>query len=389
MAQSQDDLILIAKSLGFTRLGVVALDSASRESHDPRWSDVMNQYRAWLGLGHAGEMHYLARHAELRASPERLLAGDAERLWAIAVTMDYLPQPAAGGTQQDWRDGHWKATSDPGRAVVSHYAHGRDYHKALRSRLVRLATAWAGASGHRFRACVDSAPVMEVEIARRAGLGWRGKHTLLLNREQGSMFFLGVVLTDMPLSSMPHESALTESPLGHCGSCAQCLEVCPTQAFVGPYQLDARRCISYLTIEHPGSIPPSLRPLIGNRVYGCDDCQAACPWNQFARMATVSDFDVRHGLDHQRLVALFAWSEEDFKERHRGSAILRIGHLRWLRNLAVAMGNAFSSSALAPAERVALERALSTRRDHPSEMVREHVQWALARARDAAPRTTA
>ncbi len=388
MAQSQDDLILIAKSLGFTRVGVVAMDVTSRESEDPRWSDVMAQYRAWLASGYAGDMDYLDRHAGLRAAPEQLLDGDGRCLSAIAVTMDYLRDQDGSADPQDWRDRHWQAVSDPGRAVVSHYAHGRDYHKVLRSRLVKLARSWAGASGFRFRACVDSAPVLEVEIARRAGLGWRGKHTLLLNREQGSMSFLGVVLTDMPLSPMPFESALTESPQGHCGSCVQCLDVCPTRAFVGPYQLDARRCISYLTIEHSGSIPVALRPLIGNRVYGCDDCQAVCPWNQFARTASVSDFDVRHGLHHQRLVALFSWTEQEFNDRHQGSAILRVGYVRWLRNLAVAMGNAFASPALAPDERDALEQALRGRQDHPSELVREHVLWALSKAGDAVPRTT-
>lgn len=374
MAQSWDDLILIANALGFHRVGVVALDAHSREAGSPSWTSVMDQYRAWLARGHAGEMRYMAEHAELRAQPERLLPVPGDRLSAIVVTMDYLPGPTT------WQSAHWQSVADPMRAVISHYAHGRDYHKVLRSRLVTLAEQLADGSPYQFRACVDSAPVLEVELARRCGLGWRGKHTLLLNREQGSMFFLGVLLTDMPIAPQRFSGSVPESREGHCGSCTQCLDICPTQAFVGPYALDARRCISYLTIEHKGSIPEALRSLIGNRVYGCDDCQAICPWNQFAKAASVPDFEVRHGLDRARLIECFSWTREEFEHRHRGSAILRIGYAQWRRNLAVAMGNALSSPSCSAADREAILNALSRCRDDDSELVREHVQWALSRA---------
>ncbi len=373
MAQSWDDLILIANALGFHRVGVVALDAHSREADSPSWASVMEQYRAWLARGHAGEMRYLAEHADLRAHPERLLFDPSDRLSAIVVTMDYLPEPTT------WQHAHWQSVADPTRAVISHYAHGRDYHKVLRSRLVALSEQLADGSPYQFRACVDSAPVLEVELARRCGLGWRGKHTLLLNREQGSMFFLGVLLTDMPLAPQRFSGSVPESNQGHCGSCTQCLDICPTQAFVGPYALDARRCISYLTIEHKGSIPEALRSLIGNRVYGCDDCQAICPWNQFANAASAPDFEVRHGLDRARLIACFSWTQEEFERRHQGSAILRIGYVQWRRNLAVAMGNALSSPSCSATDREAILNVLSRCRDDESELVREHVQWALSR----------
>jgi epoxyqueuosine reductase len=248
---------------------------------------------------------------------------------------------------------------------VSVYARGRDYHKVLRSRLQQLAGRIAQAAPRaNFRVCTDSAPVFEVEFARAAGLGWRGKHTLLLTQDAGSMFFLGEILTDLPL---PVDAPVAE----HCGTCTRCIDICPTQAIVAPYQLDARRCISYLTIEHRGLIPEPLRPLIGNRVYGCDDCQLACPWNKFARTAALPDFDVRNGLDQATLVDLFAWTEADFRARHCGSAILRIGYERWLRNLAVGLGNAPAASTVIA--------TLRTRADASSAVVREHVAWALAR----------
>ena len=371
MEVAADDLILIAKSLGFHRVGVVDLDERDSLSAE------MVHYRAWLAKGHAGEMDYLHRHADLRANPRGLLAGDSPHLRAIVVTMNYLPS-----TQSDWRDRHAKAVADPARAVVSVYAHGRDYHKVMRQRLVKLAEAlnqWAGGA-YEFRACVDSAPVLEVALASRCGLGWRGKHTLLLNRTQGSMMFLGVLLTSMPVPAIQFEDAMEESDEGHCGSCTQCLEACPTQAFVGPYELDARRCIAYLTIELAGSIPEPLRPLIGNRIYGCDDCQQVCPWNQFAKVGTVADFDVRHGLDHATLADLFAWTETEFQERHQGSAILRIGYERWQRNLAVGIGNALASNALLPSMREALRQALILRRPSASPMVAQHIDWALAQS---------
>jgi epoxyqueuosine reductase len=376
MTDDTQDLILIAKSLGFRRLGVVDLDAKDT------LSDAMVPFRAWIARGFAGEMDYLARHAELRESPVGLLNGPVTHLRAIVVAMDYLADvgevvessPVAG-----WQQKHFNALADPSRAVISVYAHGRDYHKVLRRRLTQLSEQLRLQTGatYQFRACVDSAPVLEVELASRAGLGWRGKHTLLLNREQGSMFFLGVLLTDMPIAPRLFEPLPETSPQGHCGSCTKCLDICPTKAFVGPYQLDARRCISYLTIEHPGVIDPALRPLIGNRIYGCDDCQAVCPWNRYAQQATVADFDVRHGLDSAGLITLFSWTETEFQERHQGSAILRIGYERWLRNIAIAMGNSLRATQSDAPLRSALIASLANRLDHPSAIVREHVQWAL------------
>jgi epoxyqueuosine reductase len=263
-------------------------------------------------------------------------------------------------------------------AFLSRYALGRDYHKVMRRRLQRLADRITAEVGpFRYRAFTDSAPVMEVALAEKAGLGWRGKHTLLINRDAGSYFFLGEIYTDLPL---PPDDAVDE----HCGTCGKCLDACPTGAIVGPYRLDARRCISYLTIEHKGSIPEALRPLIGNRVYGCDDCQLACPWNRYAEATPEADFAVRHGLDAPELVALFGWSEGDFHERLAGSAIHRIGYERWLRNLAVGMGNAWARLG-GTAEADTLAAALEARRNDPSALVREHVAWALSQriTRDA------
>ncbi|MEQ1776771.1 MAG: tRNA epoxyqueuosine(34) reductase QueG, partial [Burkholderiales bacterium] len=261
--------------------------------------------------------------------------------------------------------------AEPHRAAIARYALGRDYHKVLRSRLQQLADRIAAAVGEfQYRVFTDSAPVMEVELAVKAGIGWRGKHTLLLSREAGSYFFLGDIYTDLPL---PVDAAQSD----HCGTCSKCITVCPTQAIVAPYQLDARRCISYLTIEHKGSIPEELRPLIGNRVYGCDDCQMVCPWNRFAQASSEDDFAVRNGLDHATLVELFAWSESDFNDKLAGSAIRRIGYERWLRNLAVGMGNALRKLQGAGAAQVIAD-ALRARAGHPSALVREHVAWALA-----------
>ena len=372
MTLDADRLILIARSLGFSRLGVVALD------HADVLAQAMTDYRDWLAMGYAGDMDYLVRHADLRADPAQLLKSRPTQLRAIVVTMDYLPAQSLG----TWRDAHAASIRDPARAMVSVYAHGRDYHKVLRSRLAQLAQSLSEhAQGqYQFRACVDSAPVLEVELARRCGLGWRGKHTLLLNRSQGSMFFLGVLLTDMPLSERRYEPEESESRSGHCGNCTSCLDACPTQAFVEPYRLDARRCISYLTIEHAGSIPESLRPLIGNRVYGCDDCQQVCPWNQYAQVATVNDFDVRNGLNESILIDLMSWSEQEFMRRHQGSAILRIGYERWLRNLAVAAGNALSNSLCSDPLRGQLIEKLQNLTQHASEIVREHAQWAIERS---------
>jgi epoxyqueuosine reductase len=337
-----------AAELGFARIGVADLKVA----------DAADRLRAWLDEGRHGAMDYLLRHADLRADPARLLPGAVR---AIVARMDYLP--AAAGANWAARELH--RLEQPQAAVVSLYARGRDYHKVVRTRLQALATRIEGAVGaYGYRVATDSAPVLEVELARKAGLGWRGKHTLLLAEDAGSMFFLGEILTDLPL---PLDAAATE----RCGSCTRCIEVCPTRAITGPYQLDARRCISYLTIEHPGAIPEPLRPLLGNRIYGCDDCQLVCPWNKYARRAALPDFDERHGLGEATLVTLFAWSESEFLARTEGSAIRRIGHQRWLRNIAVALGNASTTPAVLG--------ALRARADDPRAMVREHVAWALAR----------
>jgi epoxyqueuosine reductase len=305
---------------------------------------------AWLDAGFHGEMDYMARHGAMRARPDEFVPGS---LSVITVRLDYLP-PAADALDN---------LADPTRAYVSRYALGRDYHRLMRGRLQRLAERIAQEIGpFRYRACADSAPVMEVELARLAGLGWRGKHTLLLGR-QGSWFFLGELLTELPL---PADAPTTD----HCGTCHACITACPTGAIVAPYRLDARRCISYLTIEHAGPIPENLRPLLGNRIYGCDDCQLLCPWNRHARTTGEADFLPRNGLDSSGLLELFAWSEADFLQRLAGSPIRRIGHERWLRNLAVALGNAPPSAEILA--------ALRTRLQHPSALVREHVEWAIA-----------
>ncbi len=327
------------RELGFQAVGIADTDLAAAE----------DRLGEWLGKGWHGEMDYMARHGALRARPAALVPGT---LRVISCRMDYLPARAEDG-------------ADPKSACIARYARGRDYHKVLRGRLQKLCdriAADAGAFGH--RVFTDSAPVMEVELAAKAGIGWRGKHTLLLSREAGSWFFLGEVYTSLPL---PVDAAAGE----HCGTCTRCIDVCPTQAIRGPYQLDARRCISYLTIELKGSIPEELRALIGNRVYGCDDCQAVCPWNSFARPSAEPDFAVRNGLDRASLVELFAWTEAQFDQRMAGSPIRRIGYERWLRNLAVGLGNAPGSPQVVA--------ALRARADHPSALVREHVSWALSR----------
>jgi epoxyqueuosine reductase len=331
------------RELGFAGVGIADCDLSAAET------GLLD----WLAKGFHGEMDYMAAHGVKRSRPADLVPGT---LRVITARLDYFP-PAAADPHAVLADGE--------AAYISRYALGRDYHKVLRARLQTLAERIAVAAGQgQFRVFTDSAPVLEVELATRSGLGWRGKHTLLLNRTHGSWFFLGEIYTNLPLPVDAPEA-------NHCGTCQACLDVCPTQAIVAPYQLDARRCISYLTIELKGSIPVELRPLIGNRIYGCDDCQLVCPWNRFAQTATLPDFAVRHGLDCAQLVELFAWSETTFNDRFAGSAIRRIGHERWLRNIAVALGNA------APAP--AIRRALETRQDHPSALVREHVGWALAR----------
>lgn len=316
--------------------------------------------RAWLDAGMHGEMDYMAAHGTKRTRPAELVPGTVR---VIAARMDYLPQSVA----ENWREHEEARGKDPQAAVISLYGRGRDYHKVMRSRLQRLADRIANEIGEfGYRVFTDSAPVMEVELASRAGLGWRGKHTLLLNREAGSMFFLGEIYTDIALP-------VDEPADTHCGTCSACIDACPTQAIVGPYRLDARRCISYLTLELKGSIPAALRPLIGNRIAGCDDCQLVCPWNKFAQRASIPDFDVRHGFDNATLIELFAWGEEEFDRKTEGSALRRIGHERWLRNIAVALGNA-----LCREKHPEIIEALRARALHPSALVREHVEWALA-----------
>ncbi len=329
--------------LGFQQVGIAETTLQADETHLQRWLE-----RGWHG-----DMDYMRRHGSKRSRPQELVPGTVR---VISVRMDYLP-PGGRDAQAVLDDGEL--------GFVSRYALGRDYHKVMRKRLQKLAdhvAAAAGPFGH--RVFVDSAPVLEKALARDAGLGWIGKHTNLLDRHAGSWFFLGELFTDLPLQ--------TDAPVtAHCGSCTACIDICPTQAIVAPYQLDARRCISYLTIENKGPIPEEFRTAMGNRIYGCDDCQMVCPWNRYATMSVETDFVPRNGLDAQKLTALFAWTEEEFHQRLAGSAIHRIGHERWLRNIAVALGNTPGSH-----EVVA---ALEERREHPSSLVREHVEWALGR----------
>ena len=336
------------KALGFADVRIGDVDLTDAEAG----------LQAWLDVGFHGEMQYMQSHGLKRARPAELVPGTVR---AISVRMDYLPTT----TPDDWREKEQQRSADS--AVISVYARGRDYHKVLRSRLQQLAEQIQTEIGpFGYRVFTDSAPVMEVALAEKAGLGWRGKHTLLLSRDAGSMFFLGEILVDIPLPIDPATG-------NHCGQCQSCIEVCPTQAIIAPYQLDARRCISYLTIELRGSIPLELRPLIGNRVYGCDDCQLFCPWNKFAQRATVDDFAVRNGLDCASMLELFAWTEEEFLRKLEGSPIRRIGYECWLRNLAVGLGNA----ANAMRGDLAIINALRQRLLHPSALVVEHVQWAL------------
>jgi epoxyqueuosine reductase len=366
MPDSQPDLHELARAikawgaeLGFAEVRIADVDLAR---HEPG-------LQAWLDAGHHGEMDYMASHGMKRARPAELVPGTVR---AIVARMDYLPISVDKDPDADWRARERLRQQDPQAAVVSLYARGRDYHKVLRNRLQQLAERIRGVSGdYGFRVFTDSAPVMELPLAEKAGLGWRGKHTLLLSREAGSTFFIGEILVDLPL---PVDEALG----AHCGQCEACITACPTNAILGPGRLDARRCISYLTIELKGSIPEALRPLIGNRIYGCDDCQLVCPWNKFAQRAVLPDFDERHGLGTAGLVELFGWEEEEFNRRMEGSPIRRIGHERWLRNLAVGMGNAADAGARGDEGIVA---ALQSRLDHPSALVREHVTWALERHR--------
>ena len=337
-----------AAELGFQQAAITGVDLGDDEA----------ALLAWLDAGYHGELRYMARHGVRRARPAELVPGTIR---IVSVRMDYR----RGGADPD------AVLADPALGYVSRYALGRDYHKLIRRRLQRLADhieSEAGPFG--YRAFADSAPVMEKPLARNAGLGWIGKHTNLIDKAAGSWFFLGELYTDLPLD--------VDAPAAdHCGTCRACIDACPTGAIVAPYRLDARRCISYLTIELHGPIPPALRPLVGNRIFGCDDCQLVCPWNRFARTSPEAGFDPRHGLDAAALVDLFAWSRGQYEARTQGMALRRLGYERWLRNIAVALGNAPASPAVVA--------ALASRRDDPSQLVREHVAWALSRHRKAAP----
>src|SRR5215469_12723464 len=337
------ELTARAAALGFAAVGVSSVEIPEDEQHLLRW----------LESGFHGEMHYMWRHGLMRSRPQLLAPGTVR---VVSARMDYWPAAAHEASS---------VLADGTRGYVSRYALGRDYHKVLRHALGLLARQLQARIGpFGYRVFTDSAPVLEKALARDAGLGWIGKHTLLLSRDAGSYFFLGEILTDLPLP-------LDEAAGAHCGSCSACLPACPTRAIVAPYQLNAKRCISYLTIEHKSAIPEALRPAIGNRIYGCDDCQLVCPWNKFAKAAAHPDMKVRHGLDAARLTEVFGWTEAQFRERMQGSAIYRIGYERWSRNVAVALGNAPRSEDA--------RRALAARREDASPLVREHVAWALAR----------
>ncbi len=336
------DIKTWGRELGFAHIGIADVDLSEAETH------LLN----WLGQGRHGEMHYMESHGTRRSRPQELIPGI---LRVISLRMDYLPVQAADSET---------VLHNPQLGFVSRYALGRDYHKVMRRRLQQLAERIEANIGpFQYRVFSDSAPVLEKALAEKAGLGWIGKHTNLIDKQTGSWFFLGEIYTDLPLpTGTPAEN--------HCGTCHACLDVCPTKAIVAPYELDARRCISYLTIELRGSIPVELRPLIGNRIYGCDDCQLFCPWNRFAQPTAEPDFTPRHDLDAPELVRLFSWTEDEFLKYTEGSAIRRIGYEGWLRNIAVALGNAPTDESIVS--------SLKARLDHPSELVREHAAWALA-----------
>lgn len=330
------------EELGFAHIGI---SPAANDQHAQR-------LREWLDRDFHGEMHYMRDREALRSDPDALLPGTIR---VISARMDYLNSASAKESEA--------VLADPRKAYISHYALGRDYHKLIRKRLAALATRISEAAGGQHRAFVDSAPVLERGFAEQAGLGWIGKNSMLINSRAGSWFFLGEIYTDIPLPTDPPQQT------GHCGTCRSCIDDCPTDAIVAPYQVDARRCISYLTIELKGAIPETLRPAMGNRVFGCDDCQLVCPWNKFAQTSGEEDFRPRHNLDDSALLSLFMWTEQQFLDRTAGSAIRRIGYEGWLRNLAVGLGNAPYDEAIAA--------GLQRRRGEASELVREHIDWAL------------
>jgi len=340
-ALSPSRIVELGLSVGFQQVGISDIDLSEAEA----------RLHEWLALGYHGEMAWMAAHGDKRSRPASLIASTQS---VISVRMDY---------QTEADDLAWAQLADPTLAFISRYALGRDYHKVLRQRLQKLVDLLAAEAGpFGYRVFTDSAPVLEKPLAQKAGLGWIGKHTNLINSRAGSWFFLGEIYTDLPLQA-------DQPATDHCGSCSRCIEICPTQAIIAPYVLDARRCISYLTIELDGAIPLEFRRAIGNRIYGCDDCQLVCPWNKFARRTQEPDFLPRQVLDGASLLTLFAWSESEFLNHTLGSAIRRIGHARWLRNIATALGNAPYSEAVVA--------ALKSRSEHPAEMVREHVRWAL------------
>ena len=353
-----------ARELGFSQIGVTGVDLSSAEPG----------LLSWLANGFHGDMAYMAAHGLKRARPAELVPGTVS---VLTARMDYLPRFTSHATHAatdaasdgDWTELELQRLQHANEAIVSIYARGRDYHKVMRSRLQKLSERIAlHINPLGYRVFTDSAPVLEAELAQRSGQGWRGKHTLVLNREAGSMFFLGEIYLNIDLP-------LTQETSSHCGSCQSCIDICPTQAIVAPYKLDARRCISYLTIEHAGSIPMEFRHLIGNRIYGCDDCQLVCPWNKFAKRSTLPDFDEREGLSGQQLLTLFAWTENDFMQHTEGSPIRRIGHERWLRNIAVALGNAKQCANTDETQKI--DEALNQRYQHVTDLLKEHIAWAL------------
>ena len=341
MNQLAADIKRWGRELGFAELGITDTDLSSAEI----------EHQAWIKKGFHGDMDYMAKHGTKRTRPAELVANT---LRVISARLDYLPAKTADS---------WQVMANGEQAFISRYALGRDYHKVMRNKLQKLCDKISeNITEFEYRAFTDSAPVLEVALAEKAGLGWRGKHTLLLNKDHGSWFFLGEIYTNLPLP-------IDQKASNHCGTCSACIDICPTRAITAPYEVDARRCISYLTIELKTSIPIEFRPLIGNRVYGCDDCQLICPWNKFAEITQEPDFNVRYGLDNISLVDCFAWSEAEFKQKMAGSAIYRIGYLQWLRNIAVGLGNAPSTPEVI--------NALKVRENDSSELLREHVQWAL------------
>jgi epoxyqueuosine reductase len=346
-----------AKSLGFNDLRVSDLDT----------SQAIPELKAWLDKGHHGHMNYMIDSLHLREDPKKILP---QALRLICVRMDYLPDRLFG-QDEDWRINEWTKLNHPEYAVVSVYARGRDYHKVLRGRLQKLALfIEEKVSPMQYRVAVDSVPILEVEFAQKSGIGWRGKHTLAIHREAGSMFFLGEILVNLPLPVDPPIS-------DHCGECTSCIEQCPTKAITGPYTLDARKCISYLTIEHQGSIPEELRLGIGNLIYGCDICQLACPWNKFAKPSLVGDFQERHELGSLSLFEVFEWSKQDFDNKLQGSAIYRIGYEQWMRNVAVGLGNLLRNKESTQSQKLQAKALLQEKLGQLGELVDEHIQWAL------------